>query len=80
MSNCPECIHKIWHVTRQRALAHTVDIYIDPYVSQPIETVANEASTYIQYIFMCQSMLTRNGKKKYVNTVQFLAQTDRFVF
>ncbi len=61
MSNCPECIHKIWHVTRQRALAHTVDIYIDPYVSRPIETVANEASTYIQYIFMCQSMLTRHA-------------------
>ncbi len=62
MSNYPERIHKIWHVTRQRALAHTADIYIDPYVSQPIETVANEASTYIYiYIYMCQSMLTRHA-------------------
>jgi len=50
MSDC----HNILHETSQPPLAHRyiyVDVYVDPYVSRPIETVANEASTYI-YIYL----------------------------
>ncbi len=75
MSDC----HNIRRVTRQPALAHIyVDIYVDPYVLRPIETVANEESTCIYLCARAGWRVTREVKN-YLNTVQFLAQTDRFV-
>ncbi len=71
--------------------------YRVPYVSRPIETVANEASMYIyKYIYLCSRaidtlrprcwewaqdswILPVSEVKNDINTVQFLAQTDRFV-
>lgn len=63
-------------------------------VSWPIDTVTNEAPTYIR--LLCQSTYTRHMPdvvnalktvghcgastvKNDINTVQFLAQTDRFM-
>ncbi len=62
-------------------------IYVDTYISSwPIETFANEASMYIS---MCQTssawaqeswtLPVSEVIKKDINTVQFLAQTDRFM-